>query len=366
MLVDNTLWPPFRQAKAALFAALLDRNQPLTVPVLSFPPSPRHAVQTGTNKLISSLQEIERELDVIEQEVKQVRESISQRRAAAEMSLQPIGALPSDVIREIVLRAIDGPHSRRQILHLSHVSRRWREAVIGVSALFTAADWDKWPVWLVDIWCSRASHHLLKVCLRHSLRSRQGTAPTPSWHALLPRLSMQVSHLKVVVSPYPGMSMNDAARGVLDFQMPSLKHLVVHSASDVPAEFHLQPENVPTLRVLELANLRPSIRTPLTSVTDLLYSALSFHALWNYLPQILSKLPNLQHLELDVVDAADVPGSGHHHIILPSLISLEVRWFSPTYTLPLFDAFSLPSLQSLVLNDQYDHEDYPTLLQSLV
>jgi hypothetical protein len=73
---SNILWPPFRQAKAALFTELPDRYQPLAVHLLSVPPSPRHAVQTEADKLILSLLEIDRELD---NSVKQVRESISRR-----------------------------------------------------------------------------------------------------------------------------------------------------------------------------------------------------------------------------------------------------------------------------------------------
>jgi hypothetical protein len=87
------------------------------------------------------------------------------------------------------------------------------------------------------------------------------------------------------------------------------------------------------------------------------------------LPQIISKLPNLQRLALEAIDAASLLGGMRHRVILPALISLEMTWFSPQRindALLFFGTFSLPSLQSLTLNDQYGREDYITLLQSLV
>jgi hypothetical protein len=66
MLVDDSLWLPFLQAKTALFAALLDRCQLPSVHVLSAPPSQRQSMRTETNQLIQSLLELEHELaDII-------------------------------------------------------------------------------------------------------------------------------------------------------------------------------------------------------------------------------------------------------------------------------------------------------------
>lgn len=59
------------------------------------------------------------------------------------MSLRAVGVLPPEVIREIVSHTIVGTHARRDIFYLSHVSRLWREVVIGFSTLFTEANWDK-------------------------------------------------------------------------------------------------------------------------------------------------------------------------------------------------------------------------------
>jgi len=170
MLIDNTFWSRFYQAKDALFTALPTSYGPHFPHILSTPPSQRYAIQTETAKLISSLRELEHELEVIQREVKRVHESISQQRADAEMSLQPIGALPPETIREVVLHTVKGPRDHRQIMRLSHVSTLWREAVLGISTLFTEANWTVWPASLLDTWCSRAG----------SARSPASLGPPPS------------------------------------------------------------------------------------------------------------------------------------------------------------------------------------------
>lgn len=116
------------------------------------------------------------------------------------MSLRAVGVLPPEVIREIVSHTIVGTHARRDIFfHLSHVSRLWREVVTGFSELFTEANWDKWPVWLLDTWCSRAGPHLLKFYLRDSVRIGPSYSSETSLHALL-KMSMQVGKLQVATS----------------------------------------------------------------------------------------------------------------------------------------------------------------------
>jgi hypothetical protein len=360
MLVDDSLWLQFRQAKTSLFGALLDRHQPPLAHVLSAPPPLRHTMRTETDKLVSSLLEVERELKAFQRESKQILQSVSQQRAAAEMSLRPVGMLPSEVIREIVLHAVTGTHAHHQILYLTQVSRFWRQVVTGFSALFTEADWNKWPVQLVDTWCSRAGSRLLKVYLQKCDRlhpaSKRSLAP------LLRERSIQVSRLKVA----GGESVNHHTKDLFRLYMPSLEYLDVRKTE---SNFHIQAENMPTLRVLELMLVKPRIPTPLTSVIGFRYDPVSVDALWDHGRDVLSQLPNLQHLALGI-NINHGRGSSMHCIDLPRLISLEVRWITRPpidKVLLFFETFWLPSLQSLVLHDTFfDYESYPILLKSLV
>ena len=360
MLIDSSLWPPFHQAKDALFTALLNICQEPPARVFSAPPSQRHAIRTQANENISALLELERELEVIQRELKQAYEMVSQQRAVTESCLWPIGALPFDVTREIALYTVEGRHDHRQILNLSHVSKQWREAVLSISWLFTEANWGGWSPLLIDTWCSRAGPHSLKVTLR---RHYLGGASGSSRFELLQKLSTQVSKLEILVSPRVGETVNRAMNGL---QMPSLQYLRVASVGNEMPEFHLQ--NVPMLRVLELTNLGLRIPSPLTNVTHLLCET-SLRVLKHRDTDMFSGLPNLQHLALEMYDYAGslIDGIGHP-IILSSLISLEVRW-QRSQQLPnilsFFGSFLLPNLRSLVLH--YVHrENCTALLQALV
>jgi hypothetical protein len=363
MLIDSSLWPPLYQAKDALFTALLNLEPPASV--LSAPPSQRHAIRTQTNEKISALLELERELEAVQREFKQAHEMISRQRAAAELCLWPIGALSFDVIREIALYTVEGRDDYRQILNLSHVSKQWREAVFSIPWLFTEANWNFWSPLLIDTWCSRAGPHLLKVFLWSGMRDdfKLGGASEHSCFAILQKLSAKVGELQIVVSPRVGETANQATYGLFELQMPSLQYLDVASvAKDLVTEIYL--ENLPMLRVLKLTNLVPRIPSPLTNVTHLWCRGSSLHALTHRDTEIFSKLPNLQHLALEIGDC----GIGHP-VIFSSLISLEVEW-APwqdiSNVLSFFGSFLPRNLQSLVLHDVHRISDGETLLKSLV
>ena len=305
-------------------------------------------MRSDADELVSSLLEVEHELEAIQQEVKQVQISVSQRRSAAQMSVQVVRTLPFEVIREIVLHTIWGPDDHHRILHQSHISRPWREVVIGCSMLFTQANWVDWPVSLVDTWCSRAGPHLLRVSLKRSLYDM--IDPTLKL-ALLETLFVQVGKLQVDTLPRFRESVNNAARGMFQLHMPSLKYLNVKAT--VPT-FNIEAKNMPALRVLELTNLIPRISAPLTSVIGFRYYPIRFNT------RIFDQLPNLQHLVCDMPDI----GVGWGPVVLPSLMSLEVQWVTRkpiNKVLLLFRVFLLPTLQSLILHDTfYDGEDMST------
>lgn len=360
MLVDDIFWLQFRQAKTSLFGALL--NPSTTNHVLSVPPSLRDTTRTETNNLISSLLEVEHELEAFQNEAKRVRESVSRQRAAAETSLRPIGMLPSELIHEVVSHIVATASSYRQIFYLSHISKIWRQVVIEFSALFTEANWEKWPVWLVDTWCSRAGPHLLKVHLQNTLRHAMWGKSEDSHGTLLRKLSARVGKLKVVTSSFSNEFVNHAAGGVLDLHMPSLKYLDVRGVPNNAPRFYIRAENIPAVQVLELTAVDPQVTAPLTSVIGLRYDP---HP-QRVTPRIFSCLPNLQHLALSV----DKSYYFAPETSLQRLISLEVRWITQrpfARVLDFFDRFSCPSLQSLILHDEFfGPEDYSILLLFLV
>jgi len=109
---------PFRQAKAAFLAALFDQHQSLSTRTSAFPSSQRRDVRTEVYEFVSPLDYLEDELTDVQREIQQVRDSLSQQKAAAMKSIQPIKMLPPEMIRKIVLHAVEGPRDYSQIARL--------------------------------------------------------------------------------------------------------------------------------------------------------------------------------------------------------------------------------------------------------
>jgi hypothetical protein len=166
--------------------------------------------------LVSSLGDLENELNDVQREIQRVRDSLSQQKTAAMMSLQPIGMLPPEMIRKIVVHAVEGPRDYRQITRLLRVSKLWREVVFDIPSLFSQANWAEWPISLVEMWCSRAKPHSLTICMRETLLRRLGEASGDPRRELLRKVVAQIGHLDIY---HP----NPAASSLLDMHMPSLK-----------------------------------------------------------------------------------------------------------------------------------------------
>ena len=357
MPVDDSMWLPFRQAKTAFLAALFDRHQSLSTHAPAALPSPQHRpVRTEVDALISSLEELDDELKDVQREMQQVRNSLFQQKAAAITSLQPIAMLPPEIIRKIAVHTIEGPYAYRQIMFLSQVSKLWRDVVLGISALFTQANWDQWPFWLVDAWCSRAGSHLLTIRMGEDLLLRMDDVSGDPYHALLNKLAVQVGKLELSCE-----GMSRPASGVLGLRMPSLQHLDISHGDPV-----VKSEIFSMLRALKLIMSKPVIPTPLPHVTRLRYVG-SFDHLREDGAHILSQLPHLQHLAFTLISG--IQRVTEQHILLPSLISLEVSWAGNANAnafLFVLNVLSLPELQTIVLHDNYACEEYLTLFPSLV
>src|ERR1700733_1012867 len=123
---------------------------------------------------------------------------------------------------------------------------------------------------------------------------------------------------------------------------------------------------MPMLRVLRLMMATPEIPAPLTNVTHLHYKNYAHRDM----VQIFSKLPQLQHLSLELLAKHDIQASTGPHDLLQSLISLEVRWFlgdpsSFPSQWPL-DLSSLPNLQTTILHGHDHGRECTSLFQSLL
>lgn len=80
-------------------------------------------------------------------------------------------SLPAELWREIFL-LITEPDDRTTTLRLSSVCSYWRSIVMEESRLFSFANWDDWPSWLLKDWCSRSHGHPLTIILSPSALRR--------------------------------------------------------------------------------------------------------------------------------------------------------------------------------------------------
>ena len=170
--------------------ALLHPPQPIHTP--SGSPATRDAHRKATTKVVSALLAAESKLEALHQEAKDIQQSISRHRVAAQNALAPVALLPPELIREIVDLTVRGPWDYTQILNLSHVSRLWRDVVLQFPAPFTYVDFLRWPLLMIETWFLRSSeHHLLEIVLDDPICKNE----LDSWFSLLCSLSTRIGGL---------------------------------------------------------------------------------------------------------------------------------------------------------------------------
>lgn len=92
---------------------------------------------------------------------RQIHSPNTDSRGTAQHS--PTLSLPAELLREIF--GYTSPTDHDEVLALMSVCSTWRNAVLDITALFTSAEWDFWPVWLLRLWCQRAGQIGLEVVL---------------------------------------------------------------------------------------------------------------------------------------------------------------------------------------------------------
>ena len=202
-----------------------------------------------------------------------------------QMSLQPVGCLPPELIQEIVAWTAAGQlENYCQIFKLSHVSILWRNVVVGFSALFTHADWNGWPTLVIELWCSWVvKPHLLMVHLGEFTISMMAMSSLGCpRELLLSQVSSQAGKLNILIdieAPFMG----GIAHNLVDLHMPSLNHL--HFESVAPPSLHglslhIWSNKMQALRVLILKNINPIFLPHLHSMDGVLFHVCSLNGLW--------------------------------------------------------------------------------------
>lgn len=169
--------------------------------------------------------------------------------------------LPVELLRDIFRYTDATEHG--EILILLSVCSIWRNAALGITALFTFADWDVWPVEFLRLWCQRAGRAGLEVMLsqegiHRALVDHDYASVVDDTNPRWQELFVEFDH-----SDEPGNG-SDALRLLSRWKCPQLRILVLseldhEGQNDI---FNLPDDFAPDLEELMLKDAHVTRVTP--------------------------------------------------------------------------------------------------------
>lgn len=94
-------------------------------------------------------------------DLSEIMHRLVQSQVPSPPTTSPVSTLPPELLRDIF--RYTSPTDQREIIVLMGVCSTWRATVLGITALFTFANWDAWPVSLMREWCRHAGQSGLEV-----------------------------------------------------------------------------------------------------------------------------------------------------------------------------------------------------------
>lgn len=338
----------------------------VTQPVICYLPAPRDAPRFLSLPQIDPVEQTQPHPDPVQELA--ARAYLTKPRSHAVRSSSPCGVLPVELLREIFSYAIGDPSNHRGIMRISCVCEFWRAVVTDAPGFFIRANWDSWPSWLLESWCSRANGQPLTIQLGE-LGSTKALQPSQSEYrrvlqstkAAWECLEVQIGHITT--------SERDVLGSLLfDDELPSLRRLRVAvprwSSLTYPTIIPIRAD-LPTLQhlVLDGVAVRPFKQSlTLTHITINLSSSLSWSE-WTQNIQLFAGITNLALTNIR-------PGNllGHSLLELPSLTELLLESSPNDRTISsLFRSISIPNAHSVTLRDivYYSNSDVLVALVSI-
>jgi len=353
MLVDPSLWTTFHRARDALLNAL--REVPSVNDIYATPPPIKAIPPVSMNSLIQAISEAEREIETAQNELSSVRSYLAHNRAIVTNWSSPLAMLPYELIQEIVSYVVVTPHQQHKVMRLSRVSKRWREAVLGMPRLFTTANWNTWPCQLIDLWCQRAGTQPLNISLGDraidQLRNERGSelmrllnSCTSRWGGL--EICFEDVRLK-----HSGV--RKAVQRLLQGSTPLLHHLTLFADKS-------ENETMPSVLFdcslplnVCLSGVRVSFGACSTSVTDLTLQ-LSHSDQLSRVVDVLSNCSLVRRLELDLARYSEgvFDFTRTTQTTLSSLVHLDfhnIRTGIVTDIGKILRCFNIPNLNSITV-----------------
>lgn len=343
MSTNAALWLAFHQAEDALLRAI---EAPIPcAPVILEQPANRREARLRVQNTIEELSYALLEIGSAHKRLSEASVVVKLRIVQAQRLLSPIKCLPTEILLEIFTYIL-GPQDHGSIIKLSSVCNTWRCVILQQSALFTHADWSRWPTWLLKIWSSRAQSRLLTIEIGEYIEQKFEEAPgnqdfltllcetASKWRAL------RVAPLEVgqwVVPPW-----------IVDclLALPLLSLQTLHFDVGSSLILHDKGVSIPNISAIFVRGLylRPS-----HSLSQL--SALTitprFGDAWSLWVGLLRLSSILAHLKIILNEELDVDTTGEY-LALPALVSLTVVEGSPRTVrrfISIMDSSSFPNLR---------------------
>ena len=354
MLGDPVLWQAFYQAKDALISAL--REAPLVYQAPSGPQAGQDTDSVPVSAFLQCITEAVCEVETVQSELSSLRSHLFRSHATITNRHSLPGMLPIELLQKIISLAVPDPgdYDYHTILWLSQVSKRFRDAVLDISGLFTDPDWIRWPVPLLELWCQRARTSPITICVYDFVLYSVGEEARR--RALLESCSSQWGQLNIyMASPREKNEIiGTGISNLLRCSAPSLHTLVLYDdRRDDSTGTQFALDCAPTFHTLYLCGMWPLLPASHTSVTDLTCVCKTSRG-WLCCQDVIRSCRSLQRLKLefgpDYVDMATDPNMRDTLTSVVHLALWQVGESNVAAICQFLAHFDMPNLSSLSIN----------------
>ncbi|KAF8306954.1 hypothetical protein DL93DRAFT_2171905 [Clavulina sp. PMI_390] len=227
--------------------------------VATFPPADRPNATVALQTQISQISHIMSRLEewkTLQKELEHIYHQFNVVKGSLLSCLSPVGSMPHEIIQQVAEFAVDSPRHTRQILTLSHVCRKWRQAVFDISNLFTSPDWLHWPSTTRHDWLARAGERTLEARLAAYEPGKEISLPVEAVFEAITPFMNRLRTLGLQLGPRGDSTSQEALAFELMFRspMPCVEAINISGAYDWSAGF--DPILMPRLRSLHCSELQ--------------------------------------------------------------------------------------------------------------
>ncbi|KAF8320450.1 hypothetical protein DL93DRAFT_2164058 [Clavulina sp. PMI_390] len=198
------------------------------------------------NDLTAQVLECRQQVESLQSTLDEIRTLCVSAEGALGMCLNPVMALPAELIQHIARFVVEAPRKTKQIVTLAQVSRMWRSVIFDMSELFISPDWT-WAGKILEPWIARARGRLLEAHV--IIRDESKVALT----SLSPYLS-RLQRLYLVSEDADALHQAGWQELILQHSMPVVTN--IHLRGTVNKRLSIDPSKTPLLHTLH------SVATP--------------------------------------------------------------------------------------------------------